>query len=78
MNNFNNENIGSLLHKLTKYQTLNAQCGSPSKSAVYKQKINYYSNKLNQMGISSDNINQVGNLIGGAGEAGKAGKSISS
>lgn len=68
MNNFGNENIGSLLHKLTKYQTLNANCGSPSKSAVYNQKIAYYSNKLNQMGISSNNINQVGNLIGGAGE----------
>lgn len=68
MNNFGNENIGSLLHKLTKYQTLNANCGSPSKSVVYNQKIAYYSNKLNQMGISSNNINQVGNLIGGAGE----------
>lgn len=68
MNNFGNENIGSLLHKLTKYQTLNANCGSPSKSTVYNQKIAYYSNKLNQMGISSNNINQVGNLIGGAGE----------
>lgn len=68
MNNFGNENIGSLLHKLTKYQTLNANCGSPSKSAIYNQKIAYYSNKLSQMGISSNNINQVGNLIGGAGE----------
>lgn len=68
MNNFGNENFGSLLHKLTKYQTLNANCGSPSKSAVYNQKIAYYSNKLSQMGISSNNINQVGNLIGGVGE----------
>jgi len=74
MNNFGNENIGSLLHKLTKYQTLNANCGSPAKSAVYDQKIAYYSNKLNQMGISSNNINQVGNLIGGT----KAGDSIAS
>ena len=74
MNNFKNENIGSLLHKLTKYQTLNSNCGSPAKSAIYNQKIAYYSNKLNQMGISSNNINQVGNLIGGT----KAGDSISS
>jgi hypothetical protein len=79
MNNFGNKNIGSLLHKLTKYQTLNSNCGSPAKSAIYNQKIAYYSNKLNKIGISSNNINQVGNLIGGSKTGGsKTGDSISS
>lgn len=65
MNNFGSENMGVLLHKLTKYQTLLANCGTPSKSAIYNQKIDYYSNKLNNMGVSQNNLKNMRNLIGG-------------
>jgi DNA repair exonuclease SbcCD ATPase subunit len=68
MNNFGSENMGVLLHKLTKYQTLLSNCGTPSKSAVYNQKIDYYSNKLNGAGISQNNIRNMRNLIGGVDE----------
>ena len=67
MNNFGSENMGVLLHKLTKYQTLLANCGAPSKAAVYNQKIDYYSRKLNGMGVSQNNIKSMRNLIGGVG-----------
>lgn len=65
MNNFGNENMGVLLHKLTKYQTLLSNCGAPAKSAIYNQKIDYYSRKLNSMGVSQNNLRNVRNLIGG-------------
>jgi DNA repair ATPase RecN len=65
MNNFGSENMGVLLHKLTKYQTLLSNCGAPSKAAVYNQKIDYYSNKLNGAGVSQNNIRNMRNLIGG-------------
>jgi len=69
MNNFGSENMGVLLHKLTKYQTLLANCGTPAKSAIYNQKIDYYSNKLNNMGVSQNNLNGMRNLIGGVDDA---------
>jgi hypothetical protein len=59
-------NIGVLLHKLTKYQTLLANCDSSHKASIYNQKISQYSNKLNRMGVSQSNIRQMGGLIGGA------------
>ena len=65
MNNFGSENMGVLLHKLTKYQTLLSNCGAPAKSAVYNQKIGYYSHKLNGMGVSQNNLKSMRNLIGG-------------
>jgi chromosome segregation ATPase len=65
MNNFGSENMGVLLHKLTKYQTLLANCGVPAKSAIYNQKIDYYSKKLNHMGVSQTNLKNMRNLIGG-------------
>jgi len=69
MNNFGSENMGVLLHKLTKYQTLLSNCGAPSKAAVYNQKIDYYSNKLNSMGVSQNNLKNMRNLIGGVDDA---------
>jgi chromosome segregation ATPase len=59
------ENIGVLLHKLTKYQTLLSNTGSHNKKNIYSQKINSYSQKLNKIGINQNNINQLGGLIGG-------------
>ncbi len=60
------ENIGVLLHKLTKYQTLLSNTNSHQKRAIYNQKINSYSNKLNKIGVNQRNINQLGGLIAGA------------
>ncbi len=58
------ENIGILLHKLTKYQTLIG--GAPSnKRSLYQEKINEYSNKLNKMGIDNSNIQSMNVLFGG-------------
>ncbi len=59
------ENIGVLLHKLTKYQTLLSNTSSHQKRDIYNQKINSYSNKLNKIGVNQRNINQLGGLIGG-------------
>jgi chromosome segregation ATPase len=59
------ENIGVLLHKLTKYQTLLSNTGSHQKKDIYNQKINSYSQKLNKIGVNQSNINQLGGLIGG-------------
>jgi chromosome segregation ATPase len=59
------ENIGVLLHKLTKYQTLLSNTGSYEKKNIYSQKINSYSQKLNKIGVNQNNINQLGGLIGG-------------
>ncbi len=59
------ENIGVLLHKLTKYQTLLSNTNSHQKRDVYSQKINSYSQKLNKIGVNQSNINQLGGLIGG-------------
>jgi hypothetical protein len=59
------ENIGVLLHKLTKYQTLLSNTTSHQKRDIYNQKINSYSNKLNKIGVNQSNINKLGGLIGG-------------
>lgn len=58
-------NIGQLLHKLTKYQSLYGFVANESKRAVYSQKIAYYKQQLQQAGIDQNNINGVQNLVGG-------------
>lgn len=59
------ENVGMLLHKLTKYQTLLGGNGTSEKSSVYRQKINQYEYKLKNLGLSEDNLRQMGGMIGG-------------
>ncbi len=58
------ENIGILLHKLTKYQTLLGNAPSNKKN-LYQQKIQEYSNKLNKMGVDNSNIQGMNVLFGG-------------
>ena len=60
-----NGNIGVLLHKLTKYQTLLGNSPSSQKNSIYNQKISQYSNKLEKMGVSKSNLRQMGGLSGG-------------
>lgn len=56
------ENVGVLLHKLTKYQTLLANSNENSKMSTYKQKINQYTSKLENLGIERSTLNQMGGL----------------
>ena len=58
-------NIGQLLHKLTKYQSLYGFVADDGKKALYSQKIAYYKQQLQQAGIDQNNINGVQNLVGG-------------
>lgn len=58
-------NIGVLLHKLTKYQTLLANTNASDKISVYTQKINEYQNKLERLGVNHSTLNQMGGLVGG-------------
>ena len=58
-------NMGLLLHKLTKYQTLHANTDDMNKKSVYQQKIEYYNNKMTQIGIERQNLNNLNNLVGG-------------
>jgi uncharacterized membrane-anchored protein YhcB (DUF1043 family) len=58
-------NIGQLLHKLTKYQSLYGFVADDGKKALYSQKIAYYKQQLQQAGIDQNNINDVQNLVGG-------------
>lgn len=60
------DNVGLLMHKLTKYQTLYAHGDDKSKKKVYGQKINYYTQKLTDMGMSEKNLAELGRLTGGA------------
>jgi hypothetical protein len=59
------DNIGLLLHKLTKYQTLLANVNNSQKQEVYRQKIAFYNNKMKQIGIEQQNLNSLNNLVGG-------------
>jgi hypothetical protein len=59
------DNIGLLLHKLTKYQTLLANVSDSQKQEVYRQKIAFYNNKMTQIGIEQQNLNSLNNLVGG-------------
>lgn len=54
------------MHKLTKYQTLYAHGSNKDKKKVYGQKINYYTQKLTNMGMSKSNLSKLGRLTGGA------------
>ena len=58
-------NIGNLLHKLTKYQTLMANTNSNQNRKTYQEKINIYSNKLHTMGINNKTLAGMSELIGG-------------
>ena len=58
-------NIGQLLHKLTKYQSLYGFVADESKRAIYSRKIAYYKQQLQQAGIDQNNINGIQNLVGG-------------
>jgi len=60
------ENVGVLLHKLTKYQTLLANSNENSKMSTYRQKINQYTSKLENLGVDKSTLTQIGGLAGGA------------
>lgn len=60
------ENVGVLLHKLTKYQTLLANSNENSKMSTYRQKINQYTSKLENLGVDRSTLTQIGGLAGGA------------
>lgn len=60
------ENVGVLLHKLTKYQTLLANSNQNSKMSTYRQKINQYTSKLENLGVNRSTLTQIGGLAGGA------------
>jgi hypothetical protein len=64
MNNLENENIGLMLHKLTKYETLQAG-GAQDKKDFYSQKAKYYRNKLSKIGIDNQNLDNISNVIHG-------------
>jgi len=64
MNNLENENIGLMLHKLTKYETLQAG-GSREKKDFYSQKAKYYRHKLSKLGIDNQNLDNISNVIHG-------------
>ena len=59
------DNVGFLLHKLTKYQTLLANVNDAKKKNVYKQKIAFYNDKMTQLGVDQQNLNNLNNLVGG-------------
>lgn len=60
------ENVGVLLHKLTKYQTLLANSNENSRMSTYRQKINQYTSKLENLGVDRSTLTQIGGLAGGA------------
>jgi len=55
-------NVGYLLHKLTKYQTL-LQNGSSDKSGHYQEKINQYNSKLEKLGVEKSNLNRMNGIV---------------
>lgn len=59
------KNVGVLLHKLTKYQTLLANSHEHSKMSTYRQKINQYTSKLENLGVDRSTLTQIGGLAGG-------------
>jgi hypothetical protein len=62
------DNVGLLMHKLTKYQTLFAHGTDKQKKKVYGQKVEYYTQKLSDLGISKNNLNKLNKLSGGVDE----------
>jgi hypothetical protein len=62
-------NVGILLHKLTKYQTLLANSNQSSKINTYEQKINQYTTKLENLGINKSTLTQIGGLASGSFES---------
>jgi cation transport regulator ChaC len=59
------DNVGLLMHKLTKYQTLYAHGTDKQKKKVYGQKVEYYTQKLSDLGISKNNLHKLNKLSGG-------------
>lgn len=62
------DNIGLLLHKLTKYQTLLANVNDIKKQELYKQKISFYNKKMEHLGVDKQNLSSLNNLVGGNGD----------
>ena len=60
MDNYNGESLATLMHKLTKYQTLLAGTQDSKKSETYKYKIGQYTSKLAKLGVNSSSLNQMG------------------
>ena len=63
------DNVGLLMHKLTKYQTLYAHGSDKQKKKVYGQKVEYYTQKLSDLGISKNNLHKLNKLSGGGKDA---------
>lgn len=63
------DNVGLLMHKLTKYQTLYAHGADKQKKKVYEQKVEYYTQKLSDLGISKNNLHKLNKLSGGTTDA---------
>lgn len=63
------DNVGLLMHKLTKYQTLYAHGTDKQKKKVYGQKVEYYTQKLSDLGISKNNLHKLNKLSGGGKDA---------
>ena len=60
-----NNNVGLLLHKFTKYQTLLANTNDSQKINIYRQKITFYKNKMTELGVNQENLNSLNKLVGG-------------
>jgi hypothetical protein len=60
MDNYNGESLATLMHKLTKYQSLLAGTKDSRKSETYKYKIGQYTSKLSKLGVNSSSLNQMG------------------
>lgn len=56
------------MHKLTKYQTLYAHGIDKEKKKIYSQKVEYYTQKLSDLGISKNNLHKLNKLSGGVKE----------
>ena len=63
MNNYNQESLPTLIHKLNKYKALMSRTHDTSKINTYTYKIDLYTNKMSQMGINSSLLNQMGGEV---------------
>ena len=60
-----NNNVGLLLNKFTKYQTLLANTHNSQKINVYRQKIKFYENKMTKLRVNQENLDGLNKLVGG-------------
>jgi hypothetical protein len=72
MDNYNGESLATLMHKLTKYQSLLAGTKDSKKSETYKYKIMQYTGKLSKLGVNTSSLNQMGGFGMASLEAKKA------